>query len=101
MLGRNLMAATNELDQIRRLLAVSNRDRFFEIPYGIEDCWPAVEDIDHTYWRAFEHCATVTRAYAAFENFVIASVERWVEWCLAHRPELILKNENARGAYEI
>jgi hypothetical protein len=100
MLRRNLNAATNELEQIRRLLAVSNRDRAFEIPYSIEECWPEVEAVDHTYWRAFEHCATVIRAYAAYENFVVASVERWIEWCLAHRPDLILKNENARGAYE-
>lgn len=100
MLGRNLSSAKQELEQIRRLLVMSNRDRSFEIPYGFEELWPVAEEVDHTYWRAFEHCSTITRAYATFERFVIASVEQWIKWCLAHRPELILKNENARGAYE-
>lgn len=100
MLGRNLRSAKQELEQIRRLLAVSNRDRSLDVPYGFEDLWPQVEEVDHTYWRAFEHCATITRAYATFERFVIASVEQWIQWCLAHRPELILRNESAKAAYE-
>jgi len=100
MLGRNLSAAKQEFEQIRRLLAISHRDRSFVVPYGLEDCWPDVDDVDHTYWRAFEHCATITRAYATFERFVIASVEQWIEWCLRHNPDLILKSESARDAYE-
>src|SRR4051812_15220422 len=100
MLWRNLGTTQRELMQIKKVLVTSGRDRDRQAPFGYDDIWKLDNELDHSYWKAFDHCATVVRAYATFERFVLNVVEQWVHWCLLYRPEIILKSETARSLYE-
>lgn len=48
-------------------------ERFEEIRLLIGDA------PDETSWRVYDHCSTVTRLYAIYENFVKKSISRWLE----------------------
>lgn len=100
MLSNYLEDARSQLRQIKAILAISNRDKSFEIPYGHEEIWPEVDAVDIGYWKAYEHSAVLVRGYATFERFVLYAVEEWIAWSQSHHPNLLLGSEKARDAYE-
>lgn len=100
MMRRQLVSTQNEFDQIKKILARGSRDRSYVVPYGLEYDLVESDGIDHVYWRAYEHCATLVRAYATFEQFVLKTIEQWIGWCFSNKPDYLLQSAKAKGAYE-
>jgi len=59
------------------------------------------DELDRVYWRAFDHCATLVRAYSTFERFVHEVVTEWLQWCMLYHPSLLLSSDRARISYEL
>jgi hypothetical protein len=100
MLKSRLQQAGREFSHIKNIITGTNSARDGFAPYGLEGEISIFESIDHTYWKAFDHCAVMVQCYATFERFVLSTVNEWIKWCLAHRQGLILNNKNAKDLYE-
>jgi hypothetical protein len=100
MLNSRLQQAEREFNHIKNIIIGTNSARDGFIPYGLNEDIQLFENIDHLYWKAFDHCAVVVQCYATFERFVLSIVDEWIKWCIAYKPDLILKNESTKDKYE-
>jgi len=100
MLNQIIRNTKRELRHIESLVVSLNQAREGFIPYSIESDIQIFNQIDHTYWKAYDHCAVMVQLYASFERFVLNSVNEWIKWCLEFKSELIFNNDPAIDLYE-
>ena len=101
MLRNRLQQAEREFNHIKNIVIGTNLARDGFIPYGFDGEIHIFDNVDHTYWKAFDHCAVMVQGYATFERFVLNTVNEWIKWCLAHKQEAILSHASAKDQYEL
>jgi hypothetical protein len=101
MLTSKLKTALTQLESIRHIVENGRRAREHITPYGLESFAPSFEKVDITYGRTFDYCATVTRAYATFERFVLEAFEQLIEWCFQNDRIKFFENKKVQETYEI
>lgn len=101
MLNSKLKIALTQLESIRHIVENGRRAREHITPYGFESFAPSFEKIDITYGRTFDYCATITRAYATFERFVLEVSEQLIEWCFQNDRIKFFESKKVQETYEI
>jgi hypothetical protein len=86
-------------DRLRSLVAMGIIDRV-----GVEDDSPydfraiAAGAPAPTSWRVSDHCATVTRVYAVYEQFVVTTIKQWLAYFPSLWPSYLDIPESIRAA---
>jgi hypothetical protein len=84
-----------QIAQIKGILDLNNELRSQIVAGTIT---PASQ-VDEQYWRRYDYCAAILRLYASFERFVVDATQKWIDWIVANKFELLAKSTTAVERY--
>jgi hypothetical protein len=101
MLRSKLDVALGQLAGIKKIVENGGRLREYVPPYGFEDALSPLSTVDVSYSRTFDYCASITRAYATFERFILDAAEQFAIWRVAADRTAFLSSAKTVAAYEM
>ncbi len=101
MLGKTVIDALADLEQIKGLARGFQTLREKGVPYGFEADFTIFPGVAAGQLRLFEHCTSIIRVYTVFERLVYELAKGWLSWVLKNNAATVLTNANSRTAYEM
>lgn len=101
MLRSKLDLALGQLTGIKQIVDNGSLLREYAPPYGFEDAFSGFAKVDISYARTFDYCASLTRAYATFERFILDATEQLAIWRVTADRSAFLGSAKTLNAYEM